>query len=459
MGRKGRGKKTATVITAVVVVMLFIALGAMTAYLVVSLNRTGGYGNLKDLGIGRETVNVQDKENRNDLVLPEFIGITVSGKRSGVLGEKNIMTDIYRDICRYISAYLNPSAASPADDSLWRRYADSDESLYLRYHAELPDFMIASLADTASGTVQSDRNSVGAYVYELMILPGTLDSSATSCMAVRDSSGNVFEYAISENAEKVTADVFVSFMSSYSTAFKPFSFAYEIYPDIGKTIPVINGSIMMRNIMMTGDTALMIRGSRTEHSSLMRVFDMNPDKLLNTRMDEVYSFSDRRGVLSLYASSIEFRATEDGGPEVEDLTGTPGDGSISGYVNAAASIMEGIRRIGSLYTGGDADMYISSASYSKGVLTLTFSYSYDNIPIVTGESAAEIVFAYGKLRSARIYTMSVRNTGTISAPLSEWWFIDVMGDERQGLENVSPVYRADYQSESVKAEWAGRMAD
>jgi hypothetical protein len=241
-----------------------------------------------------------------------------------------------------------------------------------------------------------------------------------------------------------------------------FLFNEETYPSLAWTEPICTDAIQTRNLIMTDSTAGLLQNSSGERETLLRLFGFNPDKLLNVHeeADGSSSYYDTEGILYLRRSSFEYRRSSgDTGLDINDILGgsSAGNGStaeiLKSYVQAAVLLYENLAKINRNYTGGDADLLLRSMTSAAGEVTLEFQYVIDNIPIADDRAAYRITFSGGRVLHAELHTIAVRALAERSESYREWWFASLLPVNRF-CDNVRLVYRSDYLSESVAAEWA-----
>jgi len=126
---------------------------------------------------------------------------------------------------------------------------------------------------------------------------------------------------------------------------------------------------------------------------------------------------------------------------------------LKSYVQAAVLLYENLEKINRNYTGGDADILLRSMSSVDGEVTLEFQYVFDNVPITDDRAAYRITFYNDRVLSAELHTIAVRALADRSESYREWWFASRLPAKRFS-DNVRLVYRSDYLSEAVSAEWA-----
>jgi len=454
--KKNASRSSRELVVRIAVPVLFAALCVLTALTIFTISgRSISSGGSFDLeGLTNETR--RNDTDVSDYLLPEFIGITVDGNRSGISASVNVVSELYGLLKPTIwSAF---SSAEPAADEMWERYTAARDSVYIKYHSELPDGILALFA----GLSQEGRQTSVIFdgnVRELFILPPS-SVSAETLLVTRSDSGEVKKYVIPSRKAAVSVDELERFVRSYGSMMSPFIFNEERYPNLAWTEPVYTEALQTRKLIMTDGTAAMIQNSTGEKEALLRLFGLNPDKLLNVHeeKDGSSSYYDTRGILYLGASSFEYvRSSEDSGISVSDLIGSTFSSSADAaevlecYIQAAVRLYKGIEEINPIYSGGEADLLLCSASSENGEVTLCFMYSVGNIRIADEREAFRITFSHGKVRRAVLHTVAVRVLAERSESYSEWWFASKVG---RFSTDVRLVYRSDYVSESVASEWS-----
>ncbi len=445
-------------IARIAVPVLFAALCALTVLTVYTIR--WGWGNAGSTG-DFDLARLANETRREDAevsgyLLPEFIGLTVSGKQLGVSASYYLISELYELLTPTIGQALTAAVplAQELDDEIWNSYTSAETSVYVRYHSELTDGVVALFA----GRIQNLRFRDG--IREIFILP----SKEETVVAIRSAAGEVIQYVLPAYMTSVSANEISRFVRSYGGGMTPFLFNEETYSTLAWTEPIYSEAIQTRNLIMTDGTAGLVQNSSEEREALLRLFGFNPDKLLNVHIeaDGASSYYDTEGILYLRRSSFEYRrSSADNGLEVNDiLGGSPvGKGSagtaetFKNYVQAAVLLYENLEKINRNYTGGDAEILLRSMSSENGEVTLEFQYVYDNIPVADKRAAYRITFSGGRVLHAELHTIAVRALAERSESYREWWFASRLPENRFS-DNVRLVYRSDYLSESVSAEWA-----
>lgn len=449
-----RTQKNTERIGLVVAAVLFVLLCVLTAATISVITNSSSVKSTVPFDLDRITAEkTTEYADVSHTLLPSFIGITADGTRRGVSASANTVAELYRMITPTLAALLTDENVSAGDDMQWSQMAESENSVYVRYHNELPDYVISIFADSGN----AERNSLNSYVYELILLPYS-DADDTVTAAVRSAEGKVFVYEQSSPEEIITVEDLRKVLRSYRTGLYGFKFADSTAVS-SPTEPVYTESAATRNILTTGYSGSLVQNSEEDIEAVMRLFSLNPDKLLNTHTEEdgSTSYIDTKGVLYLWSSFFEYTATADGGIPIENYIGYTDSLGLMDYVRAAMTLFDSITEISRYYTGGDADITLTSVENYGGQVKLVFEYTFDNLKIVDIEPAFTVVFEGGMLKSARLYTLAVRNLGDRTYSIEEWWFVghveDYMTAQTPPYRNVGLVYRCDFISESVVAEW------
>ena len=396
--------------------------------------------------------------------LPEFAGITSGGVRRGISTSSRIVGELFRLGAPVAAELLDVECfRGEITEEEWIALASEQNSLYFRFHERVPMSILSVFAGLYSGT--EIGTAVQGYVTELLILPymETAESKNGIVRAVvRDSNGMIYQFSKSAPLFVLTAEDLAQTADSYRASMYDYVMAGDLFVSASPTEPVFTSPVSFRNIIITGDTASLMNRDETEN--LLRAFEVNPDKLLTNHIesDGTRSYIDTQGVLYIRKSEIAYRSTSDNGILVSELAAGGMDSTadtLESYIAAAVKIWQRICKVGEIYTGEEADILLTSFTSENGVVVLRFSYTVDNLRIMTEKPAFETVFENGSLRSVSVHTIAVMNLGIRSESLSEIWFYGILGSVVP--ENVTLVYRAryapvdsaDYTTDAVIAEW------
>ena len=443
----------------IITALLFAVLIILTSILIQLFgNQRSAPPEALSLAAKISTYDEKDNYDISGYLVPEFIGITSEGKRLGITYEINVMSEIYNNLSPYLSEMSFGSSITEISDDEWISFAKAENSVYFRYHNEYPDVLVFSMTDYISSLTYS-RDEVDVFIYEMLLIPSD-EPERSPLLITRDFGGKSYLFTptsiITESGE-LSADILSRLSSSFSSSMHEFKFSFEFsgYESASQTEPIILDALITRNVLMSDGSATTMRSSQTEITYLLKLFGMNPDKLLSTRLeDSVSTYTDRQGVLTIEDTYIDFKAAEDDIPDpvlnVSDIEGS----TLIKYIKASAIIFSDFKNLGRIYAGGVADIGLVSVSSTGRTVRLVFDYFYDNIPIKGIDHALDISFTNGNLVSFRLYTMSVRNLGVRNEMFTEWWFYDMIKKKSHVPSNVTVVYRGNYQSDAVSAEWA-----
>lgn len=441
---------------------LFAVLVGLTAALIMTFLASSSEAETFDLEQATADKNTASVD-LTGYFLPEFAGINSGGIQRGISASSGIAGELFRLGAPAAAELLTVECfRGEITEEEWLILAEED-SLYFRFHERTPMAVMSVFAGLYSGT--EPGMAVQGYVSELLILPYFESEQYQKGMiraAVRDSDGIIYLFAKVSPLSMLTAADLAQTAESYRSSMYSYVYAEETYVSASSSEPVFTSPVSFRNIIITGDTASLMREEETD--ILLRAFEMNPDKLLTTHVDEdgTRSYIDTQGVLYVRKSEIAYRSTADNGILISDLTTVSMDtiaDTLQSYIASAVDLWQRICKIGKIYTGEEADLLLTSFISENGTVVLRFSYTVDNLRIMTGQPAFEAVFENGSLRSASVHTIAVMNLGTRSESLSETWFHGTLGSVVP--ENVTLVYRAryapvdsaDYTTDAVIAEW------
>ncbi len=395
----------------------------------------------------------------SDYLLPEFIGVTVDGVRSGVSGSANLVSELYELLTPTLhNAFFS---TVPLNEGNWEDCTAAENSVYIKYHSELPDGILALFTEMEKDS-RTDPVEFRGNVREIFILPPASISDNT-IMMTRSDSGDLRMYVIPEHKASVRREELERFVRSYAAGMTSFIFNEGKYRSLAWTEPIFTDVIQQRQLIMTDSTAAMIQNSSDEREEILRLFGLNPDKLLNIHIEEdgSGSYYDTHGILHFRGSSFMYvHASADSGRNVSELLGRTfapegsAEEALEDYIRAAVLLFESIAKVNPIYTGGEADLLLRSVSSENGEVTLRFMYAVNNLRITEKQDAFRITFSAGRIHSAELHTVAVRVLADRDTSYSEWWFASMLEPFGSDVADVRLVYRSDYVSESVSAEWA-----
>lgn len=454
--KKRRVKRIFEIIVQITAVVLFVTLIVLTFAMIVAFSRSSlTTGNVPfDLDLLTSSKKSELSEI-DGYMLPELVGLSVDGEKYAISASANIVSELYGLIQPALSEMISEENFRKVHGEAWYEYTGADEFVYVRYHNELPDNIIALFADSAvyssTGENENDRNHVLTYVCELVLMP--TDARGVTRIATRSLDGDVTVYESNEASFDYAriADTAMSYRSSLSR----FVFSGDVYSSSLDTEPVFLDSISTRDIMLSSDTGFLVFNNESYKESLMRLFSINPDKLLSEHEDASgnISYTDVHGVLYLRTRGFEYHGSPDGGVDISEYIGYTKGIGLEEYIRASVGIISEIKAINKYFIGNDADPMLYSVESSGGRVRLTFEYTIDNILVTGGRHAFVAEFENGKLTYADVCAVAAKNLITRSSSYSESWFIKSLGEGVVPM-NVSLVYESDYRSSSVSAKWA-----
>lgn len=439
------------VISKIVVPLLLVALCLLTVSTIQTINRSNlaSSGEFDLDGLTNEAG--RDVANAADYLLPEFIGVTVNGVRSGVSTSSNIVADLYDILAPTVNIAL--TSVIPLPDTAWEEYTSEKNSVYIKYHSELPDGIIALFSVTSE---EDEKNvSFGGNVREIFYIPS---ASSESVLATRSDSGKVKKYVIPRSKSTVGTDELERFVRLYEGVMSPYIFNEDNISNLSWSEPVFTESIQTRQLIMTDGTCDLIQNSTVEKKAVLRLFGLNPDKLLSVHegTNESTSYSDAHGILYLRDSSFVYvPSSADNARSVSEVLGASSVSDSAGeilwdYIQTALLLYEEVAEIDRNYAGGEAQLLLKSAESENGEVTLRFFYAVGNIPLSDERDAYRITFSGGKILRVELHTIAVRVLIERDESYTEWWFASKL---QQYSTDVRLVYRSDYISEAVSAEW------
>ncbi len=444
--RKNKKSSFTESTASLVVAVLFVLLLALTVVMILMIGRSTTVTDRDVFDLERITSEQQTVEvDAARHLLPEFIGITLDGNRSGVSNSVNILTELYSLVSPVLASLLREENIIP-ETATWNGMMEEENTVYLRYHTPLPDVVVTALGAADEG---ASVKSVGTFVYELFLVPYAADNDTVRAM-VRDGDGNVTAYAADIGAKTLTVQELQRFIRSYGRNL--FSF---LFSDNGE--PVFTAPLTVRAITMTDELAEKIPDREEHLRALMNSVGFNPDKVLSTytEMDGTRGFVDSRGVLYVRRNTWEYQSTADVAISVSDLVGDPGFYGMGTYLRAGAALIASVRAIDRSYMGDDAEILLTGVTAKNGAVILTYHYFFDNTPFADTEPAVVAVFENGYLKEVTMSMMAVNNLGSRLETYTEQWFARYMNTMEQQAENIHLVYRTNFEAEAILPEWRG----
>ena len=385
-------------------------------------------------------------------LLPEFAGVTSGGSRWAIVGSEYAMRELCSLIYPALSEAMEEGTLREGNASDWKTFADAESSVYLRWHTELPD---AAAALFASGDGSGRAAACGGgYQSEAFLIPYVRGGN-TAEAALRSVDGTVRLLTVTMPKTILAVEDLTRFVRSFRNSLSAF-----VFRESGEDLqPVVTERISARCILMTRETASFILDSTSERNALLILFGLSPDKLLSARAepDGGTSFVESRGELYTGASHVRFRSASDNGIGLQSLIGYADNVGLAEYIQASLKIFEGIRSVNRWLAGGDAQLLLTGAYASDGIVRLSFSYSFDNIIIAVDEEAFAVTFEEGHVSEVSLYTVAVRNQGSRESILTGSWFCRWIEAVKGTPGRISLAYPADFISEFVAPVWSGEF--
>ena len=128
----------------------------------------------------------------------------------------------------------------------------------------------------------------------------------------------------------------------------------------------------------------MLRANSDHLEDLFRLLNFNPDKLrYHMEADGTYVYVESHGILRMDTKTIAYTAAEQGGVSLSKIVGQDASGDIYTYLRAASYIVGRLNDMDNQYTGGDAQLRLTSVSAVNGSVTLDFAFYSENVEIYT----------------------------------------------------------------------------
>ncbi len=405
---------------------------------------------------GRATFNMdrfaqwetEAERTEGEHLLPSFIGIRVKGEQRGISAGYNTVYDLYTLTSPVLKDVLaQPFRKVSADQ--FDAAVQSDVFVYMKYHSPIPQQAIYACA---GGTEESYDASLS--VYEMVILP-----DRGFRVLVRSVNREVYLF---EGTYKsyFTVETLNTLLQSYRRNMADFVFLDKESGAEGE--PVFTERIRTKNMLVTEKTAALIQNRESHIAAILRLMNFNPDKLYaHEESDFGFVYVENHGVLRLLDESVEYTAAStDGGIPIDLFAPRYGRNGFTfgDYMKTASAIVAQVRALSGHYAGGDADMLLESARTEEdGSTVLRFIYTFDNLRLSECEPALVIRFSGGRVTELRLFSVSARNLGVQENSFLEQWYCNLAEancPKGWRIADVCPVYRTDFYSNSISAEWS-----
>jgi len=442
---KPKGRRTGVVFNIAIAVLFFAVIGLTAANIALLTMSAASEG---DVPLRMEQLTADSGQNRIDTggyLVPSFIGFRAGREQVGISAGYNTVYDLYAWLFPVLTDVLTDGFEEvPADR--WQKAAAEKTFVYVKYHSPVPYQLIHAFAGGESESYADALN-----IYELFILP---DSGFR--ILARTAAGTVYEFGGTYESYFIAEDL-SELIRSYRRSVTPFVFTGDSAQD-----PQFTDRIRTRNIVISENSASVIRERRSDMESLLLLMDFNPDKLYtHEESDTGYVFVENHGVLRILDEGMEYTAASyDGGIAVSKMLGyyDSGEYTVSDYINASCLILNRVKSLNTAYIGGDAEIVLDSAeSGSDGSVTFRFIYTFDNLRIAGCDPAFVIRFRSGAVMELHLYSVSARHQGEQYDSLLEAWYYEAAQanvPENAGIADVRLVYRAAFPEKPVAAEWS-----
>ena len=438
-------------------ILLLVTGGLLVALIVLTVFLTKAFTSSSDEisgGFDMSTITSDETEyvDVSDVFLPEFIGITAKGKRVGVSSEI-VAEDIFGTLSPTVAYILSKSDGETVGEDEWDSLTGLDSSAYIRFHSQMPERVVRYFC--AGCPEDYDVSGETAYIYEMFVIPfSRVDDSVR--MYTRSLDGTVLRYTVTEPETYISSAELDTLTEAYVSGLTEFAFAGNSFDSLLYTEPVFTENVKMPNLIITKGTAQFIYDSVSGVKKVIGEFGMNPDKISESgdEDDSSVGYIDSRGAFYVRDSAFEYRAASDG-VEISSFAGYSenGDYSIEDYIRAAVILYKNVRALDRNFAGADAGCVLTSVSAKNGRVTVELSYTVDNTMIKGMPPALYCVFENGFMKEASLYTVAVRERNDSTVLIPETAFAAHISKYGTAVYNASLCYRADYISESVKAEW------
>ena len=438
---------------------LFVLLMALTIALIVNFS-SGNKSNAGDFDIGMIISDETEYKDISDMLVPEFVGLTAGGQRSGIALSPNVIKDIFRTVSPTVSYILYNGETTEYSDGEWEKLTELDDSVYVRFHSQLPESVVLEFCDIMNGT-EREYTEKTSYIYEMFIIPYSEERDAVT-LALRAVNGDTKIYKVNKPEKYLTSSEISVLAQSYAASLTSFTFAFDEYESLSYTEPIFANGIQTKNIIISNRTASFAYNSLHGTDDVLEVFGMNPDKVRSSPSEDDSSigYIDSNGAFYIKDSEFEYKAASGGGINISEFVGYVADDPCGyfDYIRSAATLLLRLKELDKNYVGADADFIVSSVSSDDGRVTVEFVYCCDNIVMTDIAPALRAVYSDGMMREATVYTVAVRARNDRNESSSEAGFASYISQKKIAAYNVCLKYRADFVAESIKAEWVAESA-
>lgn len=388
-------------------------------------------------------------EYTTQYLTPDFIGAHIGDFNKGLFSGSNIVREAYASLSLYIASAFGEQSdcTKTADSDTWSEIRGSDNYIYIRFHTELPLFVVFSHSDDVRYSEKtSAAGDADAYVREMFIIltPSEQEGLYRFSAAVMDNSGNCLLYTPQKSSGYTSAsgktvyfdaDAFKN-STDYSEA-SSFEFYAEIptlyssQSKIADTQPVMSDSPDSKRYSKAGNPALLSFAS--DCGEILSLFDFSADKAGSyTDTDGSVVFIETHGTLRTGSSGFSYSAASDGGIDLYGyvpLTVRYQGTDVFACILAAENITSAVSAADNRLTGGDAELVLSAVTAEDDAsVSVSFIYCLDNIEYYSQSAryAVKLTFKGSKLIYADFRSINFENSVTRIKNYSAEWILRVL---------------------------------
>ena len=443
-------KITADVWLNVLIIALLAALLAQCAVYLVEyahMGKTSG-----DIPFEMQMLSTSATDSRRSLdaamLQPACIGITADGKTSAVMNSAAVVDEIYTDVSRCLFEAMQNDAVS-VSENMWQQALQQDAYVYLQYPNELPyQVIFAFAAAKAESDVQIRRADSYIGVREVIL---TADTEGNLTQILVRGGENVYAFSLDT---AIRMDVFTAYPLAY-----PEVFYNGTMDDLGThTEFVTTEKISARDIYASVGGTSMLRANPNHLENLFRLLNFNPDKLrYHIEADGTYVYVESHGILRMDTRTIAYTAAEQGGVSLSKIVGQDASGDIYTYLRAASYIVGRLNDMDNQYSGGDAQLRLTSVSAVNGSVTLDFAFYSDNVEIYTksGNSGLSISFTGETISKISFEMIVVRRSLSEHRLMLQAWSKKQLAGSSPAIMRL--IYRMDAEDIAISAEWMAQL--
>ncbi len=353
-------------------------------------------------------------------LLPEFIGVRYNEEYSaGIIGNTSIISEVYNYLSETVYNILGDNVTFEKVDEEEKndvidKCMTSERYIYIKYGNSIPRHIIHSFAGASFQNHTYTRSEDNLFNVSVLFLVFNSDELYT--IAITDKN-EIWKIKYSSLSWLDDWTEFQSFFDIYATNFVEFSLAGESfnkenYMGMSPFQYIIDSSIYPKQIMATRDSANLILMNEKDFSSILYLFDFNPNKLSShEEADSSVVFVESHGVLKLSNNSIIYTAQANGGLPLSDYASyrKVSEYDIYDIMEVTEEFISTISNINVHYLGGKGNINIGGVYREGQDIIVEYKYYYDNIEIDLGDADCALRFRIkgDKITGVEINTLSV----------------------------------------------------